>query len=192
MRPILLALALLAILVGCQQRPGGVTTRQEFKTFDKSADEGYSVMMPGTPQMRMSNNFMAPTTIYYADNPQVRYETHSAKVQVLGINTGAEPKAPEIAKMLRESRDRFLKEIKATETYTTDTDLGSLVGIEFGAKLPDGPDAVLRGRIYYQDWRVYGILAYGDKTVVYGPDSATFFNSYKIVPKQKPAPKMKK
>ncbi len=170
-----------ALVAGCQ--PPGATTRQEFKTFDNSAHEGYIVSMPGTPQYRLTNQTFNPTTVYYADNPGVRYEAHSAKVLVLGPGSG-EPKPVELAKMLRESRDRFLKEVNGTEVYTQDTALDGKTGIEFGATLQQPANGVLKGRIYYFDWRVYGVLAYGERSEVNGPDASKFFNSYQITAKK--------
>lgn len=176
-----LPLAVTLTILGCQ--PPAPTVRQELKTFDRSADAGYIVQMPGTPQSRSANQNWNPTTVYYADNPGVRYEAHSANVVVLGPAFG-EPKPQDLAKMLRESRDRFLKEINGTEVYTMDVSLGGKTGIEFGATLQKPANGVIKGRIYYFDWRVYGVLAYGERSEVNGADASKFFDSYQITAKK--------
>lgn len=181
MRVVLLSAAFLAVAAagGCQPPTAAAPARQEFKLFDLTASEGYSALMPGTPQIRSGGTQFNPTTVYSAVNPGVRYETHSAKVLQLG-GFGGEPKPADVTKMLHESRDRYLKEVSGTIVSTSATTLNGLPGVMFTATLKEPESWVLKGRIFYQDWRVYGAVVIGERAEVNGADAGKFFDSYTI------------
>ncbi len=180
----------ISALVGCG-RPttsAAPTVRQEMVYLDKTAEDGFTTFLPGTPTFRFLSSQMHTTRLYEAANPGVKYEVHLSGVQVYGMYAGP-PHGKVETEMLEKSRDRFLKSVTGTLVYSNSCERDLAKGLEFMATVPEPPGAVIKARIYHYDMRIYGFVATGERAVVNGPDVGKFFDTIQITAaRAKPIP----
>lgn len=189
MRQLLCAFTLSAV-IGCSPStaPPVPTARQEMQYFDKTADDGFTTFLPGTPSFRFLADQFHTTRLYEAQNPGVKFEIHLSGVQVYGIYPGT-PSGKSEVEMLEKSRDRYLKFVKGTLVYSTACERDLAKGVEFMATIPEPPGAVVKARIYHYDMRVFGFVATGERSLVNGPDVGKFFDTIQITgAKPRPIP----
>ena len=147
---------------------------------------GFAILMRGQPQY-FPQQFDTPAGklsayLYSSDRPDAYFAVGYTDYP-LALAVGAEPD-----KVFAGARDTWLKRIGGTAAMTTPLKLdGKYPGVQFSAagKYQDR-DALLEGRLYLVDQRLYQIIALSLPGEIQQAVVIRYFESFKLIPVEYP------